>query len=95
MPHWPPFWIYDVHQALVIVARLGLVADPRAGEARALLRARQEPDGRWRASDRWWKPPGGSGARSEEAVDWHVGDADDRIVTLRALKVLSGAQAGA
>ncbi|MFI5255050.1 MAG: hypothetical protein ACHQ15_06305, partial [Candidatus Limnocylindrales bacterium] len=94
-PHWPPYWHYETLQALVILARLGLAADARAGEAISLLRGRQGPGGRWRSSDRWWKPPGGRGSRSEEAVDWHVDDADDRLVTLRALIVLAAVQAGA
>jgi len=84
--HWPPYWHYDVLQALVVLHRLGLADDPRAAEAIALVEDRRQPDGRWHASPRWWKPPGGP--RAAEAVDWRIDDAGDRMVTLRALTVL-------
>ena len=84
--HWPPYWHYDVLQSLVVLGRLGLAADARAADATELIRRRRQPDGRWHASTRWWKPPGGT--RAAEAVDWRTDDAGDRIVTLRALSVL-------
>jgi len=84
--HWPPYWHYDVLQALVVLHRLGLTDDPRAAEAIALVERRRQPGGRWHASPRWWKPPGS--ARAAEAVDWRIDDAGDRMVTLRALTVL-------
>ena len=87
--HWPPYWHYDVLQAMVVLARLGLAGDPRAVDAAELIRRRRRPDGRWRASTRWWKAPGGT--RAAEAVDWRIGDAADRMVTLRALTVLRSA----
>src|SRR5215218_9231729 len=31
--HYPPYWHYDVLQALVVLSRLGMAGDPRAGEA--------------------------------------------------------------
>ncbi len=85
--HWPPYRHYDVLQALVVLARLGLTRAPRAGDALTILRARRKADGRWKASDRWWKAPG-HGTRAVEAVDWHADDAGDRIVTLRAMTLL-------
>jgi hypothetical protein len=85
-PHWPPYWHYDVLQALVILHRLGLTGDPRAADARAELARRRRRDGRWHASTRWWKAPGSS--RAPEAVDWRADQAGDRMVTLRALTVL-------
>lgn len=84
--HWPPYWHYDVLQALVILDRLGFTGDPRLADAREVIRRRRRGDGRWRSSSRWWNPPGST--RAPEAVDWKVDDADDRIVTLRALTVL-------
>ena len=86
--HWPPFWHYDVLQALVVLARLGVADDPRAADAVELVRSRRRSGGRWRASARWWNPPGST--RSPEAVDWRIGDDADRLVTLRALAVLRG-----
>lgn len=84
--HWPPYWHYDVLQALVVLHRLGLADDPRAAEALALVERRRQAGGRWHASQRWWKPPGSS--RAAEAVDWRIDDAGDRMVTLRARTVL-------
>ena len=84
--HWPPYWHYDVLQALVVLHRLGLTDDPRCAEALELVERRRQPNGRWRASARWWKAPGSS--RAPEAVDWRIDDAGDRMVTLRALTVL-------
>jgi len=86
--HWPPYWHYDVLQALVVLGRLGVAADPRAADAVELVRSRRRSDGRWRASARWWNPPGST--RAAEAADWRGGDAADRLVTLRALTVLRG-----
>ena len=90
-PHWPPYWHYDVLHALVILARMGLAIDPRTDDALDELRRRRRADGRWRASTRWWNPPGS--ARAPEAVDWRQGDAADRLVTLWALTVTNAAAA--
>ena len=87
--HWPPYWHYDVLQAMVVLERMGLAGDPRTADAHELLRHRRGADGRWRASSRWWKPP--PSTRAGEAVDWRVDDSADRIVTLRALTVLRSA----
>ena len=83
--HYPPYWHYDLLQALTVLARLGLAGDPRTDDAVAHLRSRRLPDGRWLASARWWRPPGSrSGA---EVVDWS--DFQHQFVTLNALRVLT------
>ena len=87
--HWPPFWHYDVLQALVVLHRMGLTDDPRCADALQLVRDRRRPDGRRAGSARWWKPPGSKGG-GIEAVDWGIDEAGDRMVTLRALTVLGG-----
>ena len=56
--HYPPYWHYDVLQALHLLARMGRVADERAVDALDLLEKRRLPDGRWRAGAYWWQPPG-------------------------------------
>ena len=89
--HWPPYWHYDVLQGLVVLARLGLAGDPRAADGIEQLERRRKKDGRWRASSRWWKPPGGT--RAAEAVDWNTDDSGDRMVTLRSLTVQRAAAA--
>jgi hypothetical protein len=83
--HWPPYWHYDVLQALVILARMNRVNDSRADDAVALLQEKRRSDGRWRVGGRWWRGPGSRGA--QEVVDWSRGAAD-RMVTLNALRVL-------
>jgi hypothetical protein len=83
-PHYPPFWHYDLLQALLVLSRAGYGSDPRTERARQLLAARRRPDGRWRAARRWWRPPGAAGG-GVEAVDW--ADVAHQMVTLNALRV--------
>jgi hypothetical protein len=77
-----------VLQALVVLDRAGCRDDPRTIMARQLVAAKQRRDGSWRAVRPWWRPPGSSGL--VEAVDW--GSAAHRMVTLNALRVLTGDQ---
>ena len=86
--HSPPFWHYDFFQALVVLARMGLAADPRAADALDLLEERRLPDGRWRAGGRWWKTPGSKGS-NVEVVDW--GSGPNELLTLHGLRVLRAA----
>jgi hypothetical protein len=85
--HSPPYWHYDFFQALVVLARMGLVDDPRAADGLDLLVERRLPDGRWRAGGRWWRPPGSKGS-NVEVVDW--GSGPNELLTLHALRVLRG-----
>jgi hypothetical protein len=87
-PRYPPFWHYDVLQALLVLARVGKAGDPRAEEALEHLVGRQRADGRWGTSGRWWRPPGAHGS-NVEIVDW--GDAANAMVTLNVLRVLRAA----
>ena len=87
--HYPPYWHYDVLQALVVLARMGLAGDPRAQDGVELVESRRLPDGRWRAGGRWWKPPGSKGA-NVDVVDW--GSGPNEMVTLNALRVLHAAK---
>jgi len=86
--HSPPYWHYDFFQALVVLARMGLAGDPRAGDALDLLEERRLADGRWRAGGKWWKAPGSKGS-NVEAVDWGSGPSE--LLTLHALRVLRAA----
>ena len=88
--HYPPYWHYDVGQALHLLARTGHVRDPRAADALELLEQRRQTDGRWRASAAWRNAPGAS--RVPEAVDW--GADADRMLTLNALRALRAAGRG-
>lgn len=92
-PHWPPYWRYESLQALVILARMGRVADPRAADAIEELVARRQADGRWRGSRKWWKRPAAPHRPSSEAIDWSDDDLGDRMTTLRAMTVVRAAAA--
>jgi hypothetical protein len=89
--HHPPFWHYDVLQALVVLARMGLAGDPRAADGLDVLQERRLGDGRWRPGARWWRPPGSSGS-NVEVVDW--GSGPNEMLTLNALRVLRAAGRG-
>jgi hypothetical protein len=86
--HYPPYWHYDVLQALHLLARIGLVRDKRCGDAVDLLERRRLPDGRWRPGAYWWSLPGS--ARAPEAVDWGRSGPSE-MLTLNALRVLRAA----
>lgn len=86
--HYPPYWHYDVLQALLVMARMGLAADPRGGGALDVLERRRLPDGRWRAGAYWWNRPGAG--RGEDVVDWGR-SGPNYMITLNALRVLKGA----
>jgi hypothetical protein len=89
VPHYPPYWHYDVPHALLILRRLGRLADPRAAEALDVLAALQREDGTWHAGPPWWRPPGSSGS-NVEVVDWGRRGPHE-LVTLNALRVLRAA----
>ena len=86
--HYPPYWHYDIGQALRLLARMGRVGDERASDALDLLEERRLPDGRWRPGGSWWMPPGSR--RMPEAVDWGR-SGPSPMLTLNALRVLRGA----
>jgi hypothetical protein len=89
--HHPPYWHYDVLQALLILSRLGKAGDPRAGDALELLVRRRRADGRWQPGGSWWRPPGtGPGSSPVEVVDWGRSGPNE-MLTLNALRVLKAA----
>lgn len=84
-PSYPPYWHYDILQALLVLWRLGMVKDDRAADA---LEELQQPDGLCHVRLQWWKPAGAGGM--QEVVDWgHKGP--NEMVTLNALRVLTAA----
>jgi len=87
VPHYPPFWHYDVMQALLVLSRMGKVSDPRAAEAVELLLARRRPDGLWSAGGTWWRKPGAAGS-NVEVVDWG-NRGPSPMLTLNALRILA------
>jgi hypothetical protein len=89
--HYPPYWHYDVLQALLVLSRLGKAGDPRAGEALELLIRRRRADGRWQPGGCWWRPPGTrAGSGPVEVVDWGR-SGPNQMLTLNALRVLKAA----
>ena len=89
---YPPYWHYDILQALLILSRMGLAADDRAADALDLIERKRRPDGRWAANGYWWRS---TGDVSTELVDWWRGEPNE-MITLNALRVLtaSGRLAG-
>jgi hypothetical protein len=86
--HYPPYWHYDILQALLVLARMGLAADARARDALDVLRGRRLKDGRWRSGGRWWRAAGRSDGN--EVVDWGRSGPNE-MITLNALRVLRSA----
>jgi len=84
--HYPPYWHYDILQALLVLSRMRLTGDPRCSDALAVLERRRRPDGRWQAGAYWWKPPG-TQRGTVEVVDWGR-SAPNEMITLNALRIL-------
>ena len=87
--HYPPYWHYEVPQALLI-----LLADGQAGRParRRGSRPARRPPARRRPlaqGPAWWRPPGSSGS-NVEVVDWG-GRGPSEMTTLNALRVLKAA----
>jgi len=87
-PHYPPYWHYDILQALLVLSRMGLAADSRAADALDELERRRLSDGRWRAGGRWWNPP--DRKYMHDLVDWGRSGPNE-MITLNALRVLRAA----
>jgi len=86
--HYPPYWHYDILQALLVLSRTGKADDPRASDALDELQRRRLPDGRWQPGGCWWKPPGTT--VTPEVVDWGRSGPNE-MITLNALRVLKAA----
>jgi hypothetical protein len=87
-PRYPPYWHYDILQALLVLSRMGRADDPRASDALDELERQRLPDGRWRARGYWWRSPPSTFA--PEVVDWGRGGPNE-MITLNALRVLQAA----
>jgi hypothetical protein len=86
---YPPYWHYDILQALLVLTRIGRVRDPRAADALDELEHRRLPDGRWRAEGQWWKPADSS--ITPDVVAWGRSGEPNPMITLNALRVLRAA----
>jgi hypothetical protein len=79
-PHYPPYWHYDILQALLILSRMGKARDPRTSDALDQLERTRLPDGRRQPGGYWWKA-------STEVVDWGRSGPNE-MITLNALRIL-------
>ncbi|HKX74907.1 MAG TPA: hypothetical protein VJR05_05910 [Acidimicrobiia bacterium] len=87
--HYPLYWHYDILGGLKGLGELGLLGDPRAGEALEMLMDKRLPDGGWPAEERYYSASK-SGANGD-SVDWG-GTSRRRAnpwVTVDALTVLA------
>lgn len=87
---YPVYHYYDMLHGLVVLERAGRLTDPRTAEATALLRSKQQQDGRWHLerAPRWLP----SGSYRSEVVRWERSGPSE-MLTLRALRVLRAAEA--
>jgi hypothetical protein len=83
---FPYYWHYDVLRALDYFRRQGAEPDPRMADAIAVVRAKQQPDGRWPLD-------GVHPGRVHFALEAGVGQ-PSRWNTLRALRVLDWWEGG-
>jgi hypothetical protein len=97
MPHYPPYWHYDILQGSLVMTRLGYAADPRLQDAVEILEDLRSPDGTWSPGGCWWKPLGagrdgsrGLKAWNADVVDWGRSGPNE-MITLNALRVLRAA----
>ncbi|MEZ4563962.1 MAG: hypothetical protein R2853_14625 [Thermomicrobiales bacterium] len=81
---FPAWWHYDVLRGLDYLREAGVIPDARLNEAIALVRAKQQPDGRWLLDAEY---PG----ETLVTLEAGVGEAS-RWNTLRALRVLRWAE---
>jgi hypothetical protein len=87
--HYPPYWHYEVPQALLILSRMDKLHDPRAADALDVLHGLKRGDGTWHKGPSWWRKPGSPGS-NVEVVDWG-GRGPSEMTTLNALRILEAA----
>jgi hypothetical protein len=94
--HYPPYWHYDVLQALLILSRADKLSDPRAADALDVIESKRDEQGRWRTDGFYWgtrsalEPSSLDDAPNVEVVDWGR-DGPNEMITLNALRVLRAA----
>jgi len=86
--HYPPYWHYDVLQAMTLLRRMGRADDERASDALELIASLRGRDGRWRPGARWWRRPGATS--SGEVADWS--EVSAMMTTLNAMRALMAAR---
>ncbi len=87
--HYPLYWHYDVLGALVAMAEMNLLEDPRCSDGLDLLESKRLPDGGWPAEAKFYTTAADV-RDGTTAVDWG-GTSRRRMnpwVTVRAMSVL-------
>jgi len=89
--HYPPYWHYDILQALLVLSRQGRLEDPRCQDAIEMLLSKRRKDGTWQASGhRYWLREGPERVNGD-AVDWGR-NGPNEMLTLNGLRVLKAAR---
>jgi hypothetical protein len=89
--HYPPYWHFDILQALLVLSRLGRIEDPRCEDAIEMLLSKRRKDGTWQPSGhRYWLREGPERVNGD-AVDWGR-NGPNEMLTLNALRVLKAAR---
>lgn len=87
--HHPVYWHYDFLAGLIGLMELGLLADPRCGDALDYLQSQRRPDGGWGADAKYWRIS--DDGSNIESVSWGPisRQASNEWVTCEALTVLA------
>lgn len=95
--HYPPYWHYDVLQALRVLSLVDKLKDPRTREALDIVESKRSADGLWAAEDCYWNlrrkvPVKGKGlfVSNVDVVDWGR-HGPNEMITLNAIRVLKAA----
>lgn len=96
--HYPPYWHYDILQALRVLSLVDKLKDPRTREAQDILESKRSPDGLWSTEGCYWNlrrklPVKGRGllVSNVDVVDWGR-HGPNEMITLNAMSVLKAAR---
>jgi hypothetical protein len=94
---YPPYWHYDILQALRVLSFVDKLKDPRTREALDIVESKRSADGLWATEGCYWNmrrkvPVKGKGllVSNVEVVDWGR-HGPSEMITLNAMRVLKAA----
>jgi hypothetical protein len=90
VPHYPPYWHYDIFQALLVLSRFAAVADPRADAALDAVERKRTLQDRWKCGPRYWRLAQEKASKPIDIVDWGR-TGPNKMATLNALRILKAA----
>jgi hypothetical protein len=91
--HYPPYWHYDILQALVVLSRAGKLGDQRTRDALDMIESKRGHDGSWRPEAYYWalqRKPTKVRTSGLDVADWGR-KGPNEFITLNALRVLKAA----